>query len=85
MADLPFATHKKDQPVKIRMGDGTAGIEAKTVVAAFDKIVQKFGSKPALHQKVIKAVSLVWLSLDEFRFSQSINQSINCQDGYSRV
>uniref|UniRef100_A0A7S3QC85 AMP-dependent synthetase/ligase domain-containing protein n=1 Tax=Chaetoceros debilis TaxID=122233 RepID=A0A7S3QC85_9STRA len=55
MADLPFATHKKDQPVKIRMGDGTAGIEAKTVVAAFDKIVQKFGSKPALHQKVIKA------------------------------
>eukprot|EP01083_Nonionella_stella_P038273 104150_1 len=55
MADLPFATHKKDQPVRIRMGEGQAGKEAQTVVAAFDAIVQKFGSKPALHQKVIKA------------------------------
>ena len=58
MADLPFATHKKNQPVRIRMGKGQAGKEPQTVVAAFDAIVQKYGSKPALHQKVITAVSI---------------------------
>jgi hypothetical protein len=57
MADLPFSTSKKDQPVKIRMGEGFAGIEAKTTVEIFDEVVAKFGDKPALHQKVLKEVS----------------------------
>lgn len=60
MADtssIPFATHKKDQPVRIRMGDGLAGVEPQTIIQAFDQVVEKFGDKPALHQKRTKVVS----------------------------
>ena len=55
--ELPFRTSKKDQPVKIRMGDGLAGLEALTSIQQFDAVVAKFGDKPALHQKVLTKVS----------------------------
>ena len=65
-ANLPYATEKKDQPVKIRMGEGMAAEEPVTIMQRFDEVVAKFGDKPALHQKVIAAVSLfccLWLCL----------------------
>lgn len=51
--DLPYTTSDKTQPVKIRSGDGMAGLEPKTVLQAFDDICKKYGDKPALHQKVL--------------------------------
>ena len=55
---LPFATADKKQPVQLRLGEGFAGIEPKTIVQAFDEVVDKFGDKPALHQKVLTHVSV---------------------------
>jgi len=55
---LPYATSKKDQPVKIRKGEGLAGEEPITIVQQFDKAVAKFGDKPALHQKIALPVSI---------------------------
>ena len=59
--DLPFATSDLRQPVKLRMGKaGYAALRPLTVMQCFDKIVKKYGRKPALHQKVrdILGVSL---------------------------
>jgi len=50
---LPYSTSKKDQPVRIRMGEGVAGQDPITVVKVFEDIVDKFGDQPALHQKVV--------------------------------
>ena len=50
--DLPYSTSRKDQPVKIRMGEGKADLEAKTSIQCFDEVVKKYGSKPAIHQKI---------------------------------
>ncbi len=54
---FPYATSKKEQPVKIRVGEGLAGIEPKTIIQQFESTVEKFGDKPALHQKVLEEVS----------------------------
>ena len=56
---LPYSTSKKDQPVKIRKGEGFAGEDPITIVQQFDKVVAKFGDKPALHQKIVLPVSAV--------------------------
>jgi hypothetical protein len=55
--DLPYSTSKKNQAVKIRMGEGMAGSEPQTIVQCFDAVVEKFGDKPALHQKILTEVS----------------------------
>jgi len=55
MADLPFSTSKVE-PVKLRIGEGFAGLEPKTTVEVFDAIVAKYGDKPCMHQK--RAVSV---------------------------
>ena len=69
---LPFATADKKQPVQLRLGEGFAGIEPKTIVQAFDEVVDKFGDKPALHQKVLTHVSVSeWLKL--FRICKCCN------------
>jgi long-chain-fatty-acid--CoA ligase ACSBG len=52
--DLPFSTSKKDQPVKVREGDGMAGLEPLTIAQSFSNITKKYGDKPALHQKILK-------------------------------
>jgi hypothetical protein len=52
--DLPFSTSKKDQLVKIRQGDGMAGLEPLTISQSFSNIIKKYGDKPALHQKILK-------------------------------
>lgn len=56
-SSLPYATADKAQPVRLRMGDGLAAEEPITIIQQFDKVVAKFGDKPALHQKVLKEVS----------------------------
>lgn len=50
---MVFRTSDKTQGIDIRLGDGPAGIEPITQVQLFDNIVEKFGDKPALHQKII--------------------------------
>jgi hypothetical protein len=57
-SSLPFSTSVKNQPVKIRMGEGIAAEEPVTMVQQFDNVVAKYGDKPALHQKVIAKVRL---------------------------
>mmetsp|Transcript_20009 Transcript_20009/g.29243 ORF Transcript_20009/g.29243 Transcript_20009/m.29243 type:complete len:97 (-) Transcript_20009:393-683(-) len=52
----PFATSEKNQPVKIRYGDGAAARTALTIVEEFNTIVEKNGNLPAIHQKVITQV-----------------------------
>lgn len=47
--DLPYSTSRKDQPVKIRYGEGNAGTAAKTIFENFDGAIAQFGDKPALH------------------------------------
>ena len=64
-SSLPYATADKAQPVRLRMGDGLAAEEPITIIQQFDKVVAKFGDKPALHQKVLKEVS-TFSSLDSF-------------------
>lgn len=54
-----FSTSVKSQGVQIRMGDGFAGIEAKTQVQVFDEVCAKYGEKPALHQKRIAPVRFI--------------------------
>ena len=39
------------------MGEGVAGTAPKTIIQQFDIVVEKFGDKPALHQKVLTNVS----------------------------
>jgi hypothetical protein len=56
-SSLPYSTSKKDQPVRIRLGDGLAADEPLTIVQQFDNIVAEFGDKPALHQKMLAKVS----------------------------
>jgi hypothetical protein len=57
MTDLPISTADVSKEVKIRMGkDGQSAIPTTTVMKQFDKMVKKHGDKPALHQKVLKAV-----------------------------
>ena len=56
-SSLPYSTSKKNQPVRIRLGDGLAADEPLTIVQQFDNIVAEFGDKPALHQKVLTKVS----------------------------
>lgn len=53
-SSLPYATADKAKPVRLRMGDGLAAEEPITIIQQFDKVVAKFGDKPALHQKVLK-------------------------------
>jgi hypothetical protein len=53
---LPYSTSTKNQPVKIRMGEGIAAEDPVTMVQQFDNVVAKYGDKPALHQKVIAKV-----------------------------
>jgi hypothetical protein len=58
MTDLPISTADVSKEVKIRMGkEGQSAIPTTTVIKNFDAIVKKYGDKPALHQKVLKAVS----------------------------
>jgi hypothetical protein len=64
-SSLPYATADKAQPVRLRMGDGLAAEEPITIIQQFDKVVAKFGDKPALHQKVLKEVS-TFSPLDSF-------------------
>jgi hypothetical protein len=54
--NLPYSTSAKNQPVKIRMGEGIAAEDPITMVQQFDRVVAKYGDKPALHQKVIAKV-----------------------------
>lgn len=42
------------------MGDGRAAMEPITQVKLFDDVVAKYGDKPALHQKIVTAVSLIF-------------------------
>jgi hypothetical protein len=57
MTDLPISTADVTKEVKIRMGKkGQSAIPATTVMKKFDAMVKKHGDKPALHQKVLKAV-----------------------------
>jgi hypothetical protein len=57
MSDLPISTADVSKEVKIRMGkDGQSAIPTTTVMKKFDAMVKKHGDKPALHQKVLKAV-----------------------------
>jgi hypothetical protein len=57
MTDLPISTADVAKEVKIRMGkEGQSAIPTTTVIKNFDNIVKKYGDKPALHQKVLKAV-----------------------------
>jgi hypothetical protein len=57
MTDLPISTADVSKEVKIRMGkEGQSAIPATTVMKKFDAMVKKHGDKPALHQKVLKAV-----------------------------
>jgi long-chain-fatty-acid--CoA ligase ACSBG len=50
----PLATADVTQEVRIRKGEGEmANAPAKTVMQNFDAVVEKHGSKPALHQKVV--------------------------------
>jgi len=53
-----YSTSNKTEGIKIRMGEGLAGLEPITQIQAFDKVCAKFGDKPALHQKVVPSVSL---------------------------
>ena len=58
MTDLPISTADVTKEVKIRMGKkGQSAIPTTTVMKKFDAMVKKHGDKPALHQKVLKAVS----------------------------
>jgi len=52
-----FSTSDKTEGIKLRLGEGLAGIEPMTQIQAFDNVCAKFGDKPALHQKVIAPVS----------------------------
>lgn len=54
---MTYSTSDKHERVEIRMGEGLAGVEPMTQIQAFDKVVAKFGDKPALHQKVVSPVS----------------------------
>jgi hypothetical protein len=57
MTDLPISTADVSKEVKIRMGkEGQSAIPTTTVMKKFDAMVKKHGDKPALHQKVLKAV-----------------------------
>ena len=56
MSDLPFSTSDKRQEVRIRPSPGLEQ-EPKTVVQNFDEAVAKYGTKPALHQKIVAPVS----------------------------
>jgi hypothetical protein len=57
MTDLPISSADVCKEVKIRMGtEGQSSIPATTVMKKFDAMVKKHGDKPALHQKVLKAV-----------------------------
>jgi hypothetical protein len=57
MTDLPISTADLAKEVKIRIDmEGQSAIPATTVMKKFDAIVKKYGDKPALHQKVLKAV-----------------------------
>lgn len=47
-----YTTWKIDEEVKIRMGEGIAGIEPTTVVKRFQDTVAKLGAANALHLKV---------------------------------
>jgi hypothetical protein len=57
MADLPFSTSQKDQLVKLRIGEGAAAAEPKTIMQCFDKTVAANKDKPALHAKILGEVS----------------------------
>ena len=63
--DLPFSTSDKNQPVKIRMGPGAASVAPKTIATVLDATVEKFGDKPALHQKVPVPVSIRFCVFDK--------------------
>lgn len=64
MSDLPLSTADVTQEVKVRKGDsGQEALAPKTVMAAFDAMVKKNGSKPALHQKRVEPVSLGTVAL----------------------
>lgn len=51
MSELPLSTSDVNQEVKIRLGEGQAGLPPKTVMACFDEIVERIGDRPALNQK----------------------------------
>jgi len=74
----PISTSDKTQPVKIRMGEGIAGLEPKTQVQAFDEIVAKFGDKPALHQKVLtpgaSAADTPWTTWTWAEYRSNVDQ-----------
>jgi hypothetical protein len=57
MADLPFSTSQKDQLVKLRIGEGPAAAEPKTIMQCFDKTVAAYKDKPAIHAKLLGEVS----------------------------
>ena len=57
---MPIRTSDKTQGVKIRMGEGRAATEPITQVKLFDDVVAKYGDKPALHQKIVTLVSLLF-------------------------
>jgi len=52
-SSLPLSTSDKNQNVKIRVGPGQASIEAKTLVQHFDEVVEKYGDRVSLSQKII--------------------------------
>ena len=52
MADLPLSTVDVKQEVAIRKGEGEfSNLPSKTVIECFDAVIEKYGDKPALHQK----------------------------------
>ena len=51
MSDAPLSTSDPKVAVKIRMGEGIAGEEPKTVMSVFESTVKKNGDRPAIHQK----------------------------------
>ena len=57
-SNLPISTADVTVEVNVRMGkEGQSAIPTTTVMKKFDAMVKKHGDKPALHQKVLKAVS----------------------------
>jgi hypothetical protein len=56
---LPVSTSDLIQEVSIRLthNDGIVAIPPRTVMQVFDETAQKYASKPAFHQKVLKPVS----------------------------
>ena len=71
--DLPYATSDVKQEVKIRMlGSGIAAEKPTTVMAKFDEVVKNHGSKPALHQKIVRVESRGFDSvMTHFRFANT--------------